>query len=119
MAEKYCTRTEIVTAARWTGDNVGELVKLAGEYFEVLDSEDYEDDFTAQVFTAQHSIWEGLAPGDWVVRDARGWLHHYSAATFDARHTRVPAGVVGVAYVNELGIPISAAPVAQHPGMQR
>ena len=69
---KFRQRHPQIEAIQWTGDNAEDLRKFTSKSFYFIDPEDREDDpdQTAAVFTTQNHRWEGVYPGDWIIRTA-------------------------------------------------
>jgi hypothetical protein len=74
--DRYRRRSE-AEAVQWTGTNESALSFFCSPFdFQTIDPEDrVEDpDQTAAVRTHPHGGWVGLAPGDWVVREAGRYM---------------------------------------------
>lgn len=77
-----------VQAVQWTGDNAGELTAWTDGRFYEIDPEDRGDDpaKTGDLLDDRHSVYIGLAPGDWVVRLADGDVIAVEQAQFEAEY---------------------------------
>lgn len=67
--QRFRSREPEIEAIQWTEDNEEELREFTNKSFYFLDPEDREDDpdQTAAVFC--NFRWEGVYPGDWIIRD--------------------------------------------------
>lgn len=75
---QYRKKPIVVEAMQWTGDNEAEIQAWTGtDIFHKLDPEDRENaddpDHTGNLLIAANSCHAGLADGEWIIRDAKGF----------------------------------------------
>lgn len=78
MAElkTYRKRPIELQAIQWTGENEAEIQAWTGRsIFYKLDVEDRGEnpDATATLYVAANSVWLGLEPGEWILKDSKGF----------------------------------------------
>lgn len=72
----YRTRVRTVTAVQWTDTNEAAVKAIAGRSFHAVDPEDRTEDpdATGALLSDEHCDWLPVVAGDWIVREADGWL---------------------------------------------
>src|SRR5690349_15649455 len=75
-AQRYRKRPIVIGAMQWTGDNLDALRLWTGGNFDFIDPEDRGADpaATGQVFVDANGVWIPVEPGEWIIRDSRGYF---------------------------------------------
>ncbi|WP_040853788.1 hypothetical protein [Nocardia niigatensis] len=91
QARKFRTRLREVEAMQWTGVNAEALATWTAGAFQPVDPEDRTDDPEAsgQLLTGHHQTWQGVCPGDWIIRLA-GMYFSLTADAFERTYSPVP-----------------------------
>jgi hypothetical protein len=76
MPAQYRKKPIVVEAIQWTGGNVDEIQGWGAQFF-ALDLEDRENaddpDSTAELFVVANYVWIGVVPGEWIIKDSKGY----------------------------------------------
>jgi hypothetical protein len=87
---KYRTRTVEVDAIQWDGTDAAKtaIEALCGGKFEVLDPEDRahcdDPEATASILSSEHSTWETVLTGAWIIVRGTRHISQLSAEQFTA-----------------------------------
>ena len=75
IAHRYRKRPIVIEAVQWTGENLADLRLWTGGNFDFIDPEDRTDDgdATGQVFVDANGVWIPVEPGEWIIRDSKGF----------------------------------------------
>jgi hypothetical protein len=74
-AQRYRKCPIVIEAMQWTGQNLADLRLRTGGNFDFIDPEDRSADpaATGQVFVDANGVWIPVEPGEWIIRDSRGF----------------------------------------------
>lgn len=88
---RFITRTNAVNAVRWMGDNEAEITALVGTDFYAVHPDDREDpEASGALLASEHSAWEDVYPGVWIVRDGYGRVRQLGAEEFARTYQEAP-----------------------------
>lgn len=79
---EYRHKPTTIRVIQWTGGNERELADFTHGRFEPIEPEDRVDDpdMTGQLFTEEHSVWDGMLPGQYVAKHGDGDYRVITAA---------------------------------------
>lgn len=89
---RFRKRAIEVEALKWTGDNLDEMTKFAGDDFSYALDPKLGDD-CAQVFDKLHSSWITVYPGQWVVKGIKGEFYPIADDVLAETYEPVEVGV--------------------------
>lgn len=97
MVRTFQTRIVQIQAVQFTGHNFGELTQWSQNSFrhgpKPYPKTHEGQDLTAEVFDKLHNAWIGVAPGQWIVRGAKGEYYPCDDETFHWKYEEVTAPV--------------------------
>jgi hypothetical protein len=91
--ERFRVRNAIIEALQWTGTNVSEVRAFAGSFHRIdpVDRDNLDDpEWTGSLLETNHSTWQGLRTGDWVVRYTSGLIGGVRADDFAKEYEPAP-----------------------------
>ena len=92
MVRTFQTKIVQIEAIQFDGDNFAELTQWTDGRFrkgKMSNSDGTESAFVAQVYDDLHQTWINVAPGQWIVRGAKGEFYPCDDETFHWKYEEV------------------------------
>lgn len=89
--KRFRTKIVEIEAIQFTGKNWFEINEWTGGGFtyEGIRAEQWDSGFRARVYDFLHDTWIGVAPGQWIVRGAKGEFYSCDDETFHWKYEEV------------------------------
>ena len=92
MAQRFRTRPVEIEAARWTGNNLEEMIEWTENNFKIRGIDESSlnpSGWVAQVYDKLHFTWINVLIGQWIVRGAKGEFYPCDDETFHWKYEEV------------------------------